>query len=168
MKDSPYLEPCRLGEVIAALQVMSYYKFYKLDVVSWAERISGNAADAAHLESVLLDHPEFFRVTGSEAGAKASLVARRSFPKDYDVDAGREIGREAAMAKREDAEAWGRLSRRPLTPDEMLALIRTAVDLHNRAVEQRKAGYWWIPLATAGLGFLGGLTSAVVGLAFGG
>ena len=53
MKDSPYLEPCRLGDVIAAIQVLAYYKFYRLDVASWAERITGDRVNAASLEQLL-------------------------------------------------------------------------------------------------------------------
>jgi hypothetical protein len=48
--NSPYLsEPARLGDVIAAIQAMATYKFYKLDFESWADRISADKALAEHL-----------------------------------------------------------------------------------------------------------------------
>ena len=168
MKDSPYLEPCRLGDVIAAIQVLAYYKFYKLDVDKWAERITGNAANVASLKTLFQDHPEFFQQTNGANGAKAALVARRSFTRSYDVDAAKEITKDEAMARRRDPEAWGRLSRRPLTPEEAAVLIGTAVDMHSRAVEQRKAGRWWVPLAIAGVGFVGGIASVLIGATMGG
>lgn len=163
MQDSPYLKPCRLGDVIAAIQVLAYYKFYRLEVSEWAERIAGNAGNAAALQEVFADHPEFFQLSEGSAGQKAALVARRSFTRSYDVDAASEIARDEAMARRDDPEAWARLSRRPLTPDETAVLIRTAVDMHSRAVEQRKAGRWWVPLAAAAIGFGGGIASMLLG-----
>ena len=163
MKDSPYLEPCRLGDVIAAIQVLAYYKFYKLDVDKWAERITGDAADAASLETVFRDHPEFFQLTTDANGAKAALVARRSFTRSYDVDAAREISENEAVVRRLDPEAWGRLSRHPLTPEETAVLIRTATDMHSRALEQQKAGRWWVRPAIAGISFVGAIASAAVG-----
>jgi hypothetical protein len=41
--ESPYLHDLnRLGDVIAAIQAMGLYKFYKLSSEEWADRISGN------------------------------------------------------------------------------------------------------------------------------
>ena len=40
---SPYLrDPNRLGDVIAAIQAMSTYKFYKLSFAGWADRMSAD------------------------------------------------------------------------------------------------------------------------------
>ena len=167
MKDSPYLEPCRLGEVIAALQVLAAYKFYRLEVAAWAERIAADGADPAALEALFRDHPEFFQLTGAGKDARACLVARRSFTRSYDVDDYVEVTKETAMTRRDDPEAWSRLSRRPLTPEETAVLLRTAIDLHSRAVEQRQAGRWWVPLASAAIGFAGGIASAVAGVLIG-
>ena len=167
MKDSPYLVSCRLGDVIAAIQVLAYYKFYRLDVTEWAKRITGEEGAAATLETVFRDHPEFFQLTSGDTGLKAALVARRSFTRSYDVDAAAEVAKDEAMARRQNPEAWARLSRRPLTPEETAVLIRTAIDMHSRAIEQRMAGRWWVPLASAGIGFIGGIVSAVVGVLIG-
>jgi hypothetical protein len=163
MLDSPYLKPCRLGDVIAAIQVLAYYKFYRLEIAEWAERITGDGANAGALEEVFRDHPEFFQISAGSNGLKAALVARRSFTRSYDVDVGRDVDKDTVMAVRDDAAARSRFSRRPLTPDETAVLIRTAVDMHSRAVEQRKAGHWWVPLAGAGIGFAGGIASTAFG-----
>lgn len=168
MKDSPYLESCRLGDVIAAIQVLAYYEFYNLEVNKWAERITGDAADATSLETMFRDHPEFFQLRTTENGLWASLVARRSFTRSYDVDAKKEIPKNEVIERKNDPEAAKRLTRRPLTPEETAVLIRTAVDLHSRAVEQRKAGRWWVPLASAGIAFVGGVVAVLIGAAMGG
>ena len=42
MANSPYLQDKRLANVMAAIQVMATYKFYKLDFKGWADRISGD------------------------------------------------------------------------------------------------------------------------------
>lgn len=163
MKDSPYLKECRLGDVIAAIQVLAYYKFYRLNLEDWAERITGDRSNAGSLKELLFDHPEFFQLSGDEGPQKAALVARRSFTRSYDVDLAREIPKPEVMERRDDAASWSRLSRRPLTPDETAVLIGTAVDMHSRAIEQQQASRWWVPLAGAVLGFLGGLASTVLG-----
>ena len=166
MRDSPYLKPCRLGQVIAAIQVLAYYKFYRLNVENWAERITGELKQAdtiKTIENVFADHPEFFQLTMDGNRTRAALVARRSFTRSYDVDADKELPIEEVMARRGDDKAWSRLSRRPLTPGETAVLIQTATELHNRAVEQGKAGRWWVPLASAGIGFAGGIAATLAG-----
>ena len=40
MAHSPYLQEKRFANVLAAIQVMATYKFYKLDFKGWAVRIS--------------------------------------------------------------------------------------------------------------------------------
>jgi hypothetical protein len=83
--NSPYLKnDNRLGDVIAAIQVMGKYGFYKLDTKKWAMRISGDEEKVEHWTSVFKDHPEFFRF--DTTGQKVSLVWRRSYRKRYSVD----------------------------------------------------------------------------------
>jgi hypothetical protein len=77
--NSPYLaEPTRLGDVIAAIQAMATYKYYKLDFEGWADRISADRNRADHWQAVFEEHPEFFRLDGERK--KASLVWRRAVP----------------------------------------------------------------------------------------
>src|SRR5688572_11696971 len=82
---SPYLNsPGRLGDVIAAIQAMATYKFYKLDFEKWADRITGGEGTSEHWRRVFEEHPEFFRLDG--ARQRASLVWRRQKQKRYHVD----------------------------------------------------------------------------------
>ncbi len=82
---SPYLShPQRLADVIAAIQVMATYKFYKLGFEEWADRISADTSKSAYWKAIFEEHPEFFRLNGEKT--KASLVWRRQFPRRYHVD----------------------------------------------------------------------------------
>jgi hypothetical protein len=55
------------------------------------------------------------------------------------------------------------MSRRPLGPGEITALIGVAVSLHSAAVEQVKARQWWVPIAIALVSFAGGIGAVVLG-----
>ena len=159
MGDSPYLKGAtRLGDVIAAIQAMAVYKFYKLSFEEWADRISADKAQADRWRTVFLEHPEFFRLDG--AREKASLVWRRQFPRRYDVDAERVL----TLAEYDSlpAERSARVSRIPLSSGDIKALVDTAVNLHSRALEHQKDKRWWVALASAG----GGLIGALVGKLF--
>ena len=154
---SPYLNNHnRLGDVIAAIQVMGTYKFYKLSFDDWADRISGNSANGNYWLKVFIEHPEFFRLDGKRE--KASLVWRRQYPRRYDVDSEKRLTKEEYEGLPEQRRE-SRISRNPLTPDDIKTLIDTAIDLHSRSLEQEKDKRWWIPLASA----IGGLVGAIVG-----
>ncbi|MBO6540316.1 MAG: hypothetical protein JJ969_13085 [Rhizobiaceae bacterium] len=146
----------RLADVIAAITALGTYKFYKLDFTGWATRISGPSKGALHWEQVFREHPEFFRFDHNEK--KASLVWRRQFPRNFNVDD------EPEIAPDHDAERTteSRVSRKPLKEAEVTALIGIAINLHERALEQKIAGYWWIPVATAGLAFVGALVGTIL------
>jgi len=157
--NSPYLhEENRLGDVIAAIQVMGSYGYYKLDFKGWAKRISGDENKAEHWKRIFLEHPEFFRL--DTEGVKASLAWRRSYRRRYSVDQQRELKLEEYNALPPEESA--RISRLPLTGNEISILINTAINLHTRAIEQNREHRWLSsPLFTllsvvlgAGLGFL--------------
>ena len=151
---NPYLKENRLSDVIAGITALGTYKFYKLDFSKWSDRISGSEKNATHWKSVFIEHPEFFRL--SAEGDKASLVWRRQFPKTYDVDQQRDIPIPEGNKHHENID---RLSRRPLEPAELTALINIATNLHDGALEQAKAEKWWVPIVP-GLLALGG---AIIG-----
>lgn len=137
---SPYTEHNhRLADVIAAIQVMGTYKYYKLDFFRWADRISGDENTADHWKQVVVQHPEFFRL--DTTGEKASLVWRRQHQKLYHVDREEKISREEFFALSPDEKR--RVSRTPLTSEELATLIQTAIDLHSRAVAHKKESRWW-------------------------
>lgn len=157
---SPYLaDPNRLGDVIAAIQAMATYKFYKLDFASWADRITADANQAEKWEKIFLEHPEFFRL--DSARHRASLVWRRQFPKRYDIDTQQVLSQEQYQQKIDAfAGASARISRVPLSAQDIKTLIDTAVNLHSRALEQKKDRRWWVALASAAGGLLGSIIGA--------
>ncbi len=157
---SPYLSSSgRLADVIAAIQVLATYKFYKLDFAGWERRITGGTREPAHWRRIFEQHPEFFRLNQEQTGA--SLVIRRAHQKLYDVDRETVISRSEYQALNADQKR--RISRAPLSPDEIATLIRTATDLHARALEDQKASRWWLPVLTAGIAAASGIAGAIVG-----
>ncbi|NML60709.1 N-carbamoyl-L-amino acid amidohydrolase [Massilia sp. RP-1-19] len=157
---SPYLaDPQRLSDVIAAIQAMATYKFYKLSFEEWADRMSADKSQAGKWKVVFLEHPEFFRL--DSARVRASLVWRRQFPKRYDVDEERVLT--AAEYRILPLEQQARVSRVPLSPSDIKALVDTAVNLHSRALEHRKDKRWWVALAGAAGGLLGSVIGTLVG-----
>ena len=137
---SPYLKPNRLADILAAIQVLSTYKFYKRSFKKWADKIENTEQRASHWQNVFEEHPELFRVgdhSKSADGKGASLVWRRSFRRRYHVDLDREISEKEyeVMSEKEKEE---RLSRKPLKNDHILALINTAIELHTRALAERQ------------------------------
>ena len=102
------------------------------------------------------EHPEFFRFASTDQ--KVSLVWRRQFPRNFDVDAEPETSGDHVV----DGLPYDRISRRPLEPTEITALIGVAISLHTAALEQVKLTRWWIPLAGAGLSFLGALIGVLL------
>jgi hypothetical protein len=155
--ESPYLANSgRLADVIAAIQGMGTNKFYKLSFEGWADRITANKNQALYWKNVFEQHPEFFRLDG--AREKASLVWRRQYPKRFHVDLEKRLSVEEFQALSEEQK--GRVSRGPLTPDDIKALVDTAISLHSRALESEHARKWWIPLASSAIG---GLLGAILG-----
>lgn len=157
---SPYLnDPNRLADVIAAIQAMATYKFYKLDFEHWADRIAADKTQAGHWKSVLEQHPEFFRL--DSARERASLVWRRQRQKRFDVDSETAISKTEYESRTPAGKA--RVSRSPLDTSEISTLIGAAIDLHSRALEQKRESRWWVPLAVAAVGAASGLTGALIG-----
>jgi hypothetical protein len=140
---SPYLRDAnRLGDVIAAIQAMATYKFYKLPFAGWADRMSADESQTEKWKTVFVEHPEFFRL--DSARAKASLVWRRQFPKRYDVDAERVLS--SAEYNALNTAQQLRVSRVPLSSADIKALVDTAVNFHSRALEHQKDRRWWVAL----------------------
>ncbi len=152
---SPYLkENDRLADVIAAIQAMGAYKFYKLDFVGWAERISANESMADHWKKIFEEHPEFFRLDTKRK--KASLVWRRQHQKLFDVDKEKRIEREDYRSLSDKQKK--RFSRMPLDPSEISTLIDTAMNLHSRALEYKRDSRWWFPAVIGLIGVIIGAT----------
>jgi integrase len=153
---SPYLgKENRLEDVIAAIEATGTYKYYKLEFAEWARRISGSEDDVARWKSVFEEHPEFFRISSS--GRSAALVRRRQLKKNFDFDSGAEITKADYKALSEKRKK--RISRPPLTREEIKSLTETAISLHCRAAERERDRRWWI---IAGLTLLGTLLAGVI------
>jgi hypothetical protein len=157
---SPYLsDPNRLADVIAAIQVMSTYKFYKLPFDGWADRINADPSRATYWQNIFEQHPEFFRLDGQRE--KASLVWRRQYPRRFQVDDERVLTRDEYQSL--DDKAKEHVSRVRLTPADIKTLVDTAINLHARALEEQKERRWWLPLASVIGGLVGGVLGALIG-----
>jgi hypothetical protein len=152
--DSPYLlNDGRLGDVIAAIQTLGTYKFYKLDFAGWADRIGGDEEQADYWRKVFEEHSEFFRLDSKRQ--RASLVWRRQHQKLFDVDLSQTISREKYKSLTDEQKA--RISRLPLSSSEIATLVNTAINLHSRALENKKDQRW---LVTALIGLAGVILGA--------
>ncbi len=142
MKKSKYLsEENRLADVIAAIQAMGTYKYYKLDFKGWSKRISGTENNSKYWENVIIEHSEFFRLNSDED--KASLVWRRNYQRTYHIDLNKALTREECNSLPEK-ERQEKISRQPLSSENISVLVNTAINLHNRALEKEKESRWWV------------------------
>ena len=82
----------------------------------------------------------------------------KAIPRRFNVDTSTEITREAFYALPDNEKL--RISRNPLEADTIESLIKTAIDLHSRALQYQQDKRWKIPLAVS---FIGGLIGAVLG-----
>ena len=156
MSTNPYTNnPNRLADVIAAIQVMGTYKFYKLDFSAWADRIAGDETKGEYWRKVFEEHPEFFRLDSGRG--KASLVWRRNYQKLYDVDKERKITRDEYNELLPDQKE--RITRNPLSNSDISTLVNTAINLHSREIENKKDSRWWI---SGVIGLVGVILGAVI------
>lgn len=157
---SPYIKnPERLGDVIAAIQAMAVFREYKLSFEGWSDRITGSKENGPHWETIFRQHPEFFRLDGRQK--KASLVWRRQYPRRFHIVLEKILSKEEILALPEDDQD-DKISRAPLTPSDINALIKVAIDLHSRALESKKDSRWWIPVAAAIGSLLGAIGGAIL------
>jgi hypothetical protein len=114
-RESPYLKPKRLEDVIAALQFLGQYGDYARTVKDWDEKLATaprSVNGPPSWDEVFDEHPEFFRK--NEQGF-ISLVWRR------------------AMAKTREGQ------RPALEPETLAKLVETAIRLHLSAVDAQRA-----------------------------
>lgn len=144
----------RLANVIAAIQVLGTYKFYKLDFSDWAERIEGDNSKGEYWKNIFIEHPEFFRINNT--CTKASLVWRRNHPKRYNVDSEESITKEQ-FDHLKGSKQMERISRSPLSNEDVKALINSAISLHNNELNQKRDRRWWIPVLVGFIGIIVGV-----------
>lgn len=139
--NKPYIDnPNRLADVIAAIQAMGTFKFYKLSFSGWAKRIVADETQEDYWKKVFEEHPEFFRLDTKRN--KASLVWRRNYQRLYDVDKEEKITKE--VFKKLTQEKRDRISRNPLDSSDILILVNTAINLHSREIDQKRDSRWWL------------------------
>ena len=154
---SPYLEnDRRLGDVIAAIQLLGTYQWANRDVGSWAKQLdtpdtSGEAAWTA----VFREHPEFFRINDLN---KASLRWRHAYDRTYNTKTRQKITIEEFEQLNENEQEI--YSRHPLTAEQIQSLMATAVELHGRAIAHSQERRW---LTLALFTLLGVVLGAVLG-----
>jgi hypothetical protein len=159
---SPYLKDGRLGDVLAAIQIMGVSDWYRRKLEVWTILLSGDADQEAHPErfaqrmghwrTVFQEHPEFFRPSGAVPGAYA-LGIRRGLPRRYHVRRRKVMDQDEIERLTQEEQAY--LTRTPLSLDDMKKLVDMALALHEEANNRAR---WLLQLLIP----LGG--SIVVGL----
>jgi hypothetical protein len=145
---SPYLSNARrLGDVLAAVQVMGAYTFASRKCEAWAEKL-GAPLSASAWNAVFGDHPEFFRVNGEWV----SLRWRHGYDRTFSSEQGRDLTHEEIGNLTEAQKS--ELTRKPLSSDQIEALMKTAIELHSREVAFNQERRWLSPLLFGLLGIV--------------
>ena len=158
---SPYLATDgRLSDVIAALQALGSYDWATRKIERWREGL-GEPISAANWSQVFRQHPEFFRLNDED---EATLRWRHAYDRVYAPNfepkrelSAQELSRLTPDQKRKE------LSRKPLTSDQIQALVATAVELHSRAIAHKEKSRWWVAVATQASVALIGLAGVALG-----
>ncbi|RIH81970.1 hypothetical protein Mterra_02874 [Calidithermus terrae] len=154
-RNSPYLRDWRLADLIAAITLMGRYPYASLKWQEWEYRL-GSPRSAGDWRTVFYEHPEFFRLSDEEE-EWASLRLRHGLDRTYSVPLRRELSAEELRAAESSDAAYKDVTRRPLNPDEIDALVRTAIDLHARTIAHEQERRWLTPLLWSLLGTIVGI-----------
>jgi len=157
----PYMKPGRLADLLAAIQTMAIHERYRRSSADWAHLISGDANRATYWKTVFDEHPEFFRPSPQHPDEYA-LVWRRASSRYR-----REIGRVLEQEEIDKPDAQNRsqhLSRPPVPEAQIRTLLDTAINLHQKAVEERRDRRLWIASLTAIVSTIGSFVGALVGV----
>jgi hypothetical protein len=161
---SPYLTAGRLNDVLAAIQTMALYRYYRAPASEWTELISGSKEkkDEQRWQEVFNDHPEFFRRSVAHAGDYA-LVWRRALPRRSHYITKAIITSNEYDKLSEDEKKY---YSRPQVPESQIkTLMDLAVSLHQRAIDQARDWRWWVaPAVAAGSSFIGALIGGLAKL----
>ena len=158
-RKSSYLrDPRRLADLIAAGQVLGTYKFSSRPAERWLKRLGRRPVSADTWLQIFEAHPEFFT---KDDLSLVSLVRRRNKERNYDTHIGQVVPRDVALVlKAADPEASAtRLSRAPLSSDEISKLIDIAIALHEREIKHQQERHWWYNAIIAAAGVVVSLLS---------
>lgn len=128
MNNLPYTNPDRLADVMALIQVLALHKYGHRSDKGLTDEMQGSPRSASKWNEIAKEHPEFFRVN-SEERLGVSLVSRHVLQRDEN----------------------GRIE----LPSEFTSmLLKTAINLHDRQMEQTNRWRAYIPIVvtvTAGI-----------------
>lgn len=151
-KNSPYLtNEWRLANVVAALQIMGNSPWESRTVIKWEEKLGEPSKDDGW-ERIFKEHPEFFRLNDQ---GYASLRWRHGFDRIYDPSQRKELNEQELSSLSDDNKKG--LSRKPLSSDQIEALMKTAVEFHSRAIAHAQEKRWIYPLLFGLLGVIIGV-----------
>jgi hypothetical protein len=152
-KASPYLEnSLRLADVLTAIQVLGSYKWATRTPDAWQGSL-GKVMSAESWSEVFNEHPEFFRVNDE---GKVTLRWRHGYDRAFSVKLARELS-QAEIDALSPEERNSEISRRTLESTQIEALLKTAIELHERAIAHAEERRWLTPL-------LFGLLGTIVGV----
>lgn len=144
---SPYLEPNRLEKVLALIQILGTHLDDDMSLDSLANT---STYDGGEILAVLTSHPEFF---GCDDNKYYHLIMRRTSALNVSKETGEEISKEEISKIRPEQKFVElRLSR--LTADQVGGLMKTAIDLHARALAAEEYKWWSAKLFIPFLGAL--------------
>jgi hypothetical protein len=156
---SPYLVPNRLPDILAAIQVMGSHFWDSRQIEHWVNNLGPKPQSAASWEALFADHPEFFGNDELKDGRTLYVLRlRRAYENNMDPDTFAEVPAEELR----ELKAAGKyqvtkiLSRRPLTPSQVEALMKTAIELQVRAAALADRRRYWISIAVPALVGLAG------------
>lgn len=129
---------------------MGAYAWASRKVSSWGEKL-GTPVSAPDWNKIFEEHPEFFRVSGEWV----SLRWRHGYDRNFSVELARELSHAEIEALAENQKE--NLTRKPLTSDQIEALMKTAIELHSRAVAHAQERRWLTPILFALLGTIIGV-----------
>jgi hypothetical protein len=157
--ESPYLKPGRLADVLGVLQIMAAGQRPEAKISKWAEDLSrGITPQTERWTAVFEEHPEFFLVyTLPNDPEKKAALRWRYTNKLYDPMTGVKMTQQAKDLLPKAQQDL--LTTKPLEGEEIAVLLKTAIELHTRAIEELNARRWWVAPV---LGFSGAAFGAIL------
>jgi hypothetical protein len=175
LKKSTYLDhPQRLADIMAAIQVMGTHVWDTRPVEHWVN-VLGRwplSVETKKWDDVFDRHPEFFgkeiwRTKKEKEGIEEFVYYlrwRRAGERTFNPDNLKELNNDEIEA----LKAGGiyedkRLTRKPLTPEQIGTLLTAAIDLQDRAISFEARSRWWLPVVISFVTALFGILGVVVG-----